>query len=141
MKRLLLAMVLVLVIAIPAFAQNGPIRIKPLLAYTSDESNTVKPWFNVGEPINVVTMWEVKGTGSVKYRVEVLNSEGVLIDRIKLGPYAVNSPTFTSWTSSTALSPGVPYVAGYFTVKTVWVDVATGNTWSPQTKIHVSASD
>jgi hypothetical protein len=32
-------------------------------------------------------------------------------------------------------------VAGYYTLKAIYVDVATGNTWSHQTKIHVSAPD
>jgi len=130
-------MALVLLIAIPAFAQNnGPIRIKPLMAYTQDDLGVTTPWFTVGEEINFVMAHEVKGTGSYRYRIEVLDNAGVLIYKIKSGAIDIDTATFQTENIIYELNE-VPWGAGYFTLKAFYVDVKTGNTWSHQTKIHV----
>jgi hypothetical protein len=141
MKKLLLAMALVLVIAIPVFAQNhGPLKVKPLLVYTFDGSGSITAWFGAGEAINLRTNWEVKGTGTFRARLEVRNSAGVLIDKkTKTIPIDVDSPTFERYVGDFYPTPGVLEEAKYYTLKVVYVDLATGNTWSHQTKIYVAA--
>jgi len=141
MKRILLAIALVLAMAIPAFAQNGPLRIKPLMAYTFNGSGSTTAWFIVGEAITVRTNWEVKGAGTFKAKLEVRNSAGVLIGRSATIPIDVDSPTFTRHVGEFYPTPGVLKEAKYYTLKIVYVDVATGNTWSHQTKIYVAAPD
>ena len=97
MKKILLAIVLVLAMAIPAFAQNGPVKIKPLMLYSYNESAENTAWFYVGELITVRTNWEVKGTGTIRQKLEVRNSAGVLIGRDKHDPLEVDTPTFQHW--------------------------------------------
>lgn len=136
MKRLLLAVALVLVMAIPAFAQNGPVKIKPLMAYTFNQFGSATAWHIVGQAIHVRANWEAKGTGTYKARMEIRNSNGVLIDKASTIPQAVDSPTFVRIVGD--FSPTkVLDEAKYYTVKIVYVDLATGNTWSHQTKIYV----
>ena len=138
MKKLLLTSVLVFAMAIPAFAQNGPIKIKPLMVYTSDGSGSPTSWFTVGETIGVANMFEIKGTGTFRIRLEVRNSAGVLIEK-EVYTETVDNNGFGGWTIYGSLSPEVPEVPGYYTVKFVYVDLANRNTWSHQTKIHVEA--
>ena len=140
MKRLLLAVALVLVMVIPAFGQNGPVRMKPLMIPTFDTSGYPDAWFNVGETIHVRAYFEVKGTGAYTVKIETRNSAGVLIGKIKFYN-DVDSPTFQHWMLIHELGSEVTGVAGYYTLKATYLDVTTGNTWSHQTKIHVSASD
>jgi hypothetical protein len=140
MKRLLLAIGLVLAMAIPAFGQNGPVRIKPLMIPTFDTSGYPDAWFNVGETINVRMYFEVKGTGPFRVKIETRNSAGVLMNMNRFYN-DIDSPTFQHWMLIHELGSEVAGVAGYYTLKATYVDVATGNTWSHQTKIHVSAPD
>jgi hypothetical protein len=159
MKRLLLAMALILVMAIPGFAQdwvgptdseiqndlpgadgdNGPIRIKPLMLYTDNESEVITPYFDVGQNIRSLSYWQVKGTGSFRIRIEARNSAGVLIAKNKVAPFDVDYPTFIHWSGDLSAFYGGLAAAGYYTIKLVYVDVATGKAWSHQTKIQVSA--
>ncbi len=136
MRNLLLTIVLVLVMAIPAFAQNGPVKIKPLMVCTRAEEGQYKPVFGFGEIIHLMAYFEAKGTGNFKERIEVRNSAGVLFYKLK-SPQALllDSPTFQRWSADTPLEVGLG--AGYYTCKFFYIDVATGNTWSHQTKIHV----
>ncbi len=157
MKRFLLAMALVLVMAIPAFAEDwvgpinseaqndsprvlanfGPVKMKLLMADTRDATDVPTPYFSIGETIRSHTNWEVKGTGSFTVKFQVLDSAGVLIDKKKYGPYEINSSTFNAWGTDVTSNSAV--AAGYYTVKTIYVDVATGNSWIHQTKVHVLA--
>jgi hypothetical protein len=140
MRKISLVVVLVLVIAIPAFAQiNVPIKVKPLMIYTANDSGEPTATFSVGQTIHCNTDYEVKGYGTVKVRLDVLNSAGVLINRVKWGSVLGDVPTWELWFLFITPSPGVPEVAGYYTLKIVYTDVATSNTWSHQTKVHVSA--
>jgi hypothetical protein len=64
----------------------------------------------------------------------------VLIDRVRSGwpdPLEVNSKGFDPWIAGLSLGPDVSATPGYYTVKAIYIDVATGNTWSHQTKIRV----
>jgi len=131
-------MALVLAMSIPAFAQN-PVKVKPLMIYTANDSGVATSSFTVGQTINCNTTYEVKGLGTFRVRLDVRNSAGVLIDKVRRGPFMEDVPTWESWFSSITPSPGVPGVPGYYTLKTVYTDVATGNTWSHQTKVHVFA--
>jgi len=140
MKKILLAIVLVLAMAIPAFAQSGqfgPIKFKLLMVWSENAAVVSTPYFNVGETIRSRSYFEYKGTGRYRVILEVRNDKGVMIDRLKFGPFISDTPTFDTWHSNITLSPGVPAVAGYYTLKTIYVDVATGNRWSHQTNIHV----
>lgn len=111
------------------------------MVFTGDESGANTPWIYVGQAIYNYSFWEVKGTGSFRGRIELRNSAGSLIDKMKFGPFDEDDPTFVTHGLSLFFSSEVPGVAGYYTVKTIYVDVATGNTWSHQTKIHVLAPD
>ncbi len=138
MRKLLLAVVLVLVIAIPAFAQiNAPFKLKPLMIYTANDFGP-NALFSVGQPINCHAILETKGVGTVKVKLIVLDSAGVLIDRVKWGTVFGDEPTWEVSFLSIPLSGGVP-TAGFYTLKIVYTDAATGNTWSQQTKVRVSA--
>jgi hypothetical protein len=141
MKRLLLAIALVLVMAIPVFAQNGPIKIKPLMVFTENASGSITPYFYDGEFIYSRIDYVVKGTGSFRVRFEVRNSAGVLIDKNKSLDIDVDNPTFAPSQSYFQLTPGAIRVAGYYTLKTFYVDLATRTTWSHQTKFYVSEPD
>ena len=139
MRKLLLGIVLVFAIAIPAFAQNGPVKIKPLLLFTQSETlGDITPWFNPGNDIYVGMVREAKGCGTYKDRIEVLNSKGVLIQKI-IDSHAVCTDTFVGMFETIRLGPAPE--AGYYTVKAVYVDVATRISWSHQTKIHVIPPD
>ena len=138
MKRLLLAIGLVLVMAIPGFAQNGPINVRSLMIFTKDfqDPYVFTPYFHVYQTIVVTTDWEVKGAGYMVERLEVRDAAGVLIKKIKTWFHYIDNPRFTPTGSSFDF---VATVAGILTVKVVYVDATTGNTWSHQTKVHVSA--
>ena len=160
MKRLVLAMALVLVMTVPVFAQNwvgpvdseiqndslqvdasfGPIMMRPLMIHTIGEVSTA--YFYVGQTVIIATSWEVKGTGHIRMKIETRNSAGVLIDILKKGwpdPYPVNYGVFSSWGLGLSLHPNASATPGYYTVKAIYIDVATGNTWSHETKIRVFA--
>ncbi len=138
MRKLLLAVVLVLVIAVPAFAQtNVPIKVKPLMIYTANDSGPTAT-FSVNQPINCHAILETKGLGTVKVKLNVLNSAGVLIDKVKWGTVFGDEPIWEIWFLPITLSGGVP-TAGFYTLNIVYTDMTTGNTWSHQTKVHVSA--
>jgi hypothetical protein len=158
MKRFVLAMALVLVITVPAFAQNyvgpvdpevqndsllvnasfGPVKMKPLMIYTTDGSNIIAARFYPDEIIRTVSYWEVKGTGNMRIKLEVRDSAGNLIYRYKWpDPLEVNNDVFAQWIANFQVSPDPPITPGYYTAKFIYTDVATGNTWSHQTKIHV----
>ena len=137
MKKILLAIVLVLAMAIPAFAQNGPVKIKVLMVYTEDASHLTTAWFNTGDTIFFGIAHEQKGTGSYKLKMEIRNSAGNLIYRDTSTP-EVNSPTFEALHQSFQMGTPIDS-AGYYTVKVTFTDVKTGNKWSKETKIHVSA--
>ena len=141
MKKLLLTMVLVLAMAIPAFAQHGPVKIKPLMAYATNDDYLPTPIFylNVDQNVIFARHWEIKGSGLLTEKVEVRNSAGVLIYKFRSGPFSVDYPAFEYQHADTYLSIGtsIPKAAGYYTVKSIYRDVATGNTWSQQIRIHV----
>ncbi len=141
MKKLLLAVVLVLAMAIPTFAQNGPVKIKLLMAYAENDAHQATPIFSIGigEYIISRTHWEVKGTGSFMEKLEVRDSAGGLVFKSRSGNFDVNSSTFASWDGSMYIPIGVIPRAGYYTLKSIYRDLETGNTWSQQTKIHVFA--
>ena len=139
MKTLLLAMVLFFAMAIPAFAQNEPVKVKPLLLYTQSEGGDTTPWYNPGNTIYVGMVREAKGCGSYKNRIEILNSKGILIQRIKFGNWSVCNSTFEGMTEIEGLGPAPE--TGYYTIRAVYVDLVSGNTWSHQTKIHVIPID
>ena len=164
MKKLLLALVLALAMAVPGSAeiwvgpvdseiQNessdvlanyGPIKAKLMMICTADESEVITPYFAVGQSIATITNWEMKGTGKYRIKVETRNRTGVLIHRAKIGwptPLEVNSRGFERRTLYATLPPGLPATRGYYTTKVIYIDVATGKTWSHKTKIYVSAPD
>ncbi len=139
MKKLLLAIVLVLAMAIPAFAQNGPVKIKPLMIYAEISANQATPIYYVGfdQEVTLRRHWEIKGTGSFKEKVEIWNGAR-LVWKSSYGPYNVDYATFSHYDGFTSFSiDGIFKNAGYYTLKCTYRDVATGNTWSQQTKIHV----
>jgi hypothetical protein len=105
--------------------------------YTQSEAGVISPWFNLGENTNFGMTHEFKGTGSYRYKIEVRNSAGDLLYKIKSGTPDVDTPTFETGNTTEGLPP--PEAAGWYTIKIVYVDNKTGNTWSRQTKIHVSA--
>jgi hypothetical protein len=183
MKRLLLVMVSVLVIAIPAFAQiwvgpmdseiqndslgvvdnnadYGPIELIPLMIYTGYEPDGITPYFFLGQIIGSVTYWDMRGTGQFRIKVETRDSRGMLIHRGQVGwptPLEVSSDVFQPWALYSGLPPDVPERPGYYTVEVIYIDVTRGNTsshwrrdssrhrtrntWSHETKFHVSASE
>jgi hypothetical protein len=139
MKKILLAIVLVLAMAIPAFAQNGPVKIKILMVYTETEEGGLRSttaWFNTGDYVFFGIAHEQKGTGSYKLKMEIRNSEGALIYK-DTSTDSVNSPTFEALHQSFQMGTPID-VAGYYTIKVTFTDVKTGNKWSKETKIHVS---
>jgi len=137
MKKLLLTIVLVLAMAIPAFAQNGPVKIKVLMVYTANEAGVTTAWFNTGDSVFFGIAHEQKGTGTYKHKMEIRNSAGTLIYKDTSTP-DVNSPTFEALHQ--IFEMGTPIdVPGYYTLKTTFTDVKTGNQWGKETKIHVSA--
>ena len=138
MKRLLLAVALVLAMAIPAFAQNGPLKIKQLMVYTEDGLGNPTAFFNVGEEIYLGTVIEFKGSGSCTHVITMVDSAGDLIYKSKTTP-VFDSPIFQGLYEVVGLGAGVPGVAGYYTIKSVIKNVKTGKTWTQQTKVHVSA--
>src|SRR5512139_1088297 len=93
MKKILLAIVLVLAMAIPAFAQNGPVKIKILMVYTETEVESTTAWFNTGDNVFFGIAHEQKGTGSYRLKMEIRNSGGNLIYK-DTSTVSVNSPTF-----------------------------------------------
>jgi hypothetical protein len=139
MRKLLLAMVLVMAVAIPAFAQNGPLKIKLLMTYAENDADQATPIFfvGIGNYITLRTHWETKGTGSYTIKHEIRDSTGVLVYKMKVGPYDVDFPTFDYADGYTSFPIVLFERAGYYTLKSTYRDVATGNTWSHQTKIHV----
>ncbi len=139
MRKILLAVVLVLVIAIPAFAQtNVPFRVRPLMIYTANASGPTAT-FSVGQPINCYTTYETKGNGIYRVRLDVFDSAGVLIDRVKWGNSFGDEPTWELRFLSITPNLGVPAKAGCYTLKVVFTHMATLNTWSHETKVHVFA--
>jgi hypothetical protein len=160
MKKFLISMLLVLAIAFPVIAQEneagqvnpgiqndieplmsnyGSIKLKPLSitpgVWISFPYLYEWPWFTTGDTISVLSFFEIKGTGNIKIRIEIYDSTGTLIKKIKIGPYAVSSPTFQAWycTFSKVAEP-----PGYFTGKIIYTDVKTGTTWSHASKVHIS---
>jgi hypothetical protein len=140
MKKLLLTMVLILAVAIPAFAQHGPVKIKSLMAYATNDDYLPTPIFYLSVDQNVIFArhWEIKGSGLLTGKVEVRDSAGVLIYKFRSGPFSVDYTAFEHQHADTYLSIGTSIqMAGYYTVKSIYRDVATGNTWSQQIRIHV----
>ncbi len=138
MKKILLAIVLVLAMAIPAFPQtNVPFKVRPLMIYTANASGP-SATFSVGQPINCYTTYETKGNGIYRVRLDVFDSAGVLIDRVRWGNSFGDEPTWELWFLSISPNLGVPTKAGCYILKVVYTHAATGNTWSHQTKVHVN---
>jgi len=136
MKKLLLALVLVLVMAIPAIAQNGPLKIKQLMIYTENDLGDPTPFFNIGEEIHFGTVIEFMGTGNCTRTIEMRNSSDVLIYKSTSNP-EFDSPTFQTLFEVWDIGAGVPDVAGYYTIKSVIKNKKTGKKWTQQTKVHV----
>jgi len=139
MKKLVLAMALVLVITMPAFAQNGPLKMKQLMVYTEDALGNPTAFFNDGEEIYLGTVIEFKGTGSCTHVITMYNSAGGLVYKSTTTP-VFDSPTFQALHEVLGLGPGLPGAAGYYTIKSVIRNKKTGKTWTQQTRIHVTAT-
>jgi hypothetical protein len=133
MKRLLTALALTLVVAVPALA--GAVVVKPMMIYTSNPFDVLTPTFPAGQVITCHTVYEVKGIGDFRLRLDLLDRRGAVVDRVTGGPYMEDETTFQTWFGN--LSVDAPETPGYYTLKFVYIDVATGRTWCHRTRLHV----
>lgn len=136
MKRLLAFAAVVAIVAVPAVAQAEPVVVKPLMIYTANNDGWPDYSFSAGQTINLVANYAMKGLGTCRLRMQVLNGKGIVIYRTKPELLISDMPIFESAGVSEPFT--APAAGGFYTLRFIYTDVASGKSWIQQTKVYVS---